>query len=1719
METIYKSLTLKRASIKGRVTKFSNQLDEFEGKKPTPIELNVLSQKLVKIEALFVEFDSVQSSIEELDDIKLSSELDTREAIEQSFHNSIAKAQEIISTNNSRKKSTFEHSSSFAADDDDHEVIGFRLPVIKINNFDGTFFKWLEFHDTFSSLIHNNPKIKNIHKFHYLNSYLEGEAARVISNLEVTDNNYIEAWHILCERYNNVRQLVNNHLKSLFSIEPLRESDKSLRFLIDHITKNLRALHSLKQPTDHWDTVIIYTFAAKLDSNTRVKWEEYIHANVDALEMPTLDDFMSFIRGRADVLESVYRSKQDKVTKSLPNQFQSTKQTLNSHTKSFVTSNQDYSSARNFKKCLFCNSDTHRIYDCPQFKSTSIDDKFAFVSKLQLCKNCLRQGHQQRACRLPGTCKICRKRHNTNLHKSLEPDTVNTESEPVSMSAVSSSETLLCTALVEITNPITNKSLKTKALLDSGSQSSFVTEALKEQLNLIPLNSSTKNVIGIGNTTYKLTAEHCNIRISSIVRSFSTMTSCLVIPQITGKIPKANLNITHLNLKSFELADPSFHEPSEIGLLIGADLFWEIIGTQQHSLGKGNPILHDSKLGWLIAGPMSNAWNVHNIKCNLASIEYNNSTIELHNDLKLFWELESLPQKPLLSDEQRACELHFLQNTKRTEDGRFCVKLPLTDDIDCLGESYFTAKHRFLNLERRFRKHPELKSAYVNFINEYHSLGHLSPAQEDRPASSYFVPHHPVIREDSESTRLRVVFDASARTTSGLSINDIQMIGPSVQDSLFNILIRFRQHRYVLSGDIEKMYRQVLVDDSDRNMQLILWRDAEDKTLQTLQLNTVTYGFASASYLATKCLWQVGEECDDLIKTIIQQDIYVDDLLTSNDDESQLRCIQQSLSANLIQAGFNLRKYRSNLPCLLPPDISQSSDSLTFSHSTNTLGLDWNPSSDSLHFPIGVDHTSVVTKRSILSSTFKIFDPLGLLSLCTIVPKILIQTLWSLKFDWDDPAPKEVVKVWKTFIEGLKFISNLYVPRWVSVQDPISVEIHCFCDASQRAYGACLYIRSIDREGRVQVHLLCAKSRVAPMSNTITIPRLELLGALLAAEMSSSVTQALRRKVTRQVYWTDSSIVLSWLRIDSVNLKTFVANRVASIRELTDIDSWKHVPTEHNPADLVSRGINPQEVPNCDMWWHGPSFLLLPESNWFNSQPKNNDDLPEVKVLACTKDNTDELFHLKKFSNFSQLKHIFAYIHRFIHNCKNPTNKYTGPLNIYELNKAYNSLILISQLESFPKEYDILAKGNSLKSKSHICALNPFLHEGLIRVGGRIQASEYSFDMKHPMLLSAKHHFTNLLFQHEHRQLLHAGPQALLASIRTRVWPIGGRNLARRIVRNCNICRRFQGKTMQNIMGNLPTDRLVPDFPFLTVGTDFAGPFMITDRKGRGCKITKSYLCVFICFRYKCVHLEAVSELSKDAFILSLKRFIARRGLPNKIYCDNGGNFVAASKEIREFFNANQDSILELAASEGVKFRFSPAYAPHFNGLMEACVKSAKFHLLRILGTAHLTFEELSSLFAQIESILNSRPLCPLSSSPSDLYPLTPGHFLIGRPLQALPSPCLQAANANRLDRFRRLEQVRQHFWKRWSHEYIAELQMRAKWRVKSGEALEIGDLVILKEDNTPPLYWRLGRIEGLFPGSDGVTRVADIYTARGTVRRALNRICLLPKPNEENKA
>ncbi|XP_050676867.1 uncharacterized protein LOC126973587 [Leptidea sinapis] len=623
----------------------------------------------------------------------------------------------------------------------------------------------------------------------------------------------------------------------------------------------------------------------------------------------------------------------------------------------------------------------------------------------------------------------------------------------------------------------------------------------------------------------------------------------------------------------------------------------------------------------------------------------------------------------------------------------------------------------------------------------------------------------------------------------------------------------------------------------------------------------------------------------------------------------------------------------------------------------------------------------------------------------------------------------------------------------------------------------------------------------------------------MGARLYEKAIGSLRLQIRQVTFWTDSTIVLGWLNMLPSKLNTFVRNRVAEIVEKTNPFPWRHVPTGQNPADFITRGVGANLIKSLDPWWCGPEFLQLEKSGWPNVTAVAS-DLPETRpeiTLHTMKSQSSQnsIIEFHRFSNFTRLQRSVAYMLRFINRCKRQIMP-TSYLGEDELRNSLYLIIQMVQKESFP-EYELLLNKQKLPPKSSLNKFNIFLDKNnIIRVGGRLNNSQFLYDKKYPILIQSTHRFTKLLFQHEHKRLMHAGPQLLLATIREMYWPIGGRNLARICYHQCVLCRRMKGQTVNPIMGNYPQQRLVVgEHPFTSVGVDYAGPITAASRQGRGCRFVKVYIAIFICFTTKAIHLELVGDLTSNNYLSALRRFIARRGKPSNMYSDNGTTFVGAYNELSKFLKSNCDSIAEGAVNEGINIHYIPAYSPHFGGLWEAGVKSTKYHLVRVLGNCHLTYEELNTTLVQIEALLNSRPLTPLSSEPDDLMPLTPGHFLIGRPFTSLPTSDLTDQCTSHLSRYQRIEQLRQHFWNRWSKEYISELQTRSKWQLAKSE-VTMGSLVVVKDDHLPPLKWRFGRVVGVHPGSDGVTRVADVKCSNGILRRAVTKICPLPICTED---
>lgn len=394
-----------------------------------------------------------------------------------------------------------------------------------------------------------------------------------------------------------------------------------------------------------------------------------------------------------------------------------------------------------------------------------------------------------------------------------------------------------------------------------------------------------------------------------------------------------------------------------------------------------------------------------------------------------------------------------------------------------------------------------------------------------------------------------------------------------------------------------------------------------------------------------------------------------------------------------------------------------------------------------------------------------------------------------------------------------------------------------------------------------------------------------------------------------------------------------------------------------------------------------------------------------------------------------------------------------------------------------------------------------------------------TYETKHPMILPARHRLTKMIFEYYHLKLLHAGPQLLLATVRQRYWPLGGRNVARQVVQQCIMCFRSKPRQVRQFMGELPSSRVTVSRPFSKTGVDYFGPVYIRPAPRK--TAVKAYGAIFVCMCTKAVHLELVSDLSTERFLQALRRFIARRGRCTDLYSDNGTNFVGARNQLQELFRRwkdadHQQDLARFCTNEGINWHFNPPGSPHFGGLWEAAVRSAKHHILRVIGTNSVSHEDMFTLFAQVEGCLNSRPLTPMSEDPDDLEPLTPAHFLVGSSLQSVPEPDWRLVPTNRLKQYQVVQQRLQHFWDRWKREYICQLQGRSK-RWSPPVKFEIGKLVVIQDKNQPPMRWRMGRIIDVHPGTDGIIRVVTLKTTSGELKRAVENVCVLPVPANEN--
>lgn len=645
-----------------------------------------------------------------------------------------------------------------------------------------------------------------------------------------------------------------------------------------------------------------------------------------------------------------------------------------------------------------------------------------------------------------------------------------------------------------------------------------------------------------------------------------------------------------------------------------------------------------------------------------------------------------------------------------------------------------------------------------------------------------------------------------------------------------SILMRFRTFQYVFVADIIQMYRQILIHPSQTRFQRILWRDDVSLDIKAYELNTITYGTASASYLATRCLKHLAELAGEKYpvgSAITLRDFYMDDLLTGADTIEDARTIRDETIALLRSGGFELSKWASNSRELLFELPDQDSGAVTISGGTDSrvLGIHWNKLLDTFYFTYEASEVSdEVSKRVILSEISRLFDPLGLLGPVIVLAKLILQDLWQSGTHWDESVPQDIYSRWVMFKSRLININQIKIPRCIKFAVvPQAIQIHGFSDASQHAYGACVYVRTELNNREFRSELLCSKSRVAPLK-AISLPRLELSAALLLARLIDKIKSSFDLSSMQTYLWSDSTITLNWISSSSRKRSVFVANRVGEIQHLTEISSWCHVSSSNNPADILSRGLDPLELEDSILWWHGPTFLMTSQEHWpVSSFILSESDLPEQRVLAVAIETpasslVEEL--LSKHSSLVKACRVLAYCLRFTKaRHSRAASRFVTP---QEIRVARNVLSQIVQRQVFALEYGALCKGKDIDKTSSLLSLAPFVHtDGLIRVGGRLKNWNLDFETCRPILLPRNHILTRRIIEQEHTRIAHGGVQSTMASIRQRYWPLSLRSTTRKIIRSCITC--FKAKLLQSEakMASLPAERVSVSRPFAHCGVDY----------------------------------------------------------------------------------------------------------------------------------------------------------------------------------------------------------------------------------------------------------------------------------------------------------
>lgn len=1612
--------------------------------------------------------------------------------------------------------------ADYLNEDDQHSTMStgnnnssLKLPAIKLDTFDGNLKGWLPFWGQFE-IIHKDETIPTFHKFRILSQSLkEGSRAKqVVDSFPISKevDNYNAAVEALKERFGREDLLIEVYIRELLEmiVQNSKSCQLSLADLYDKLECQLRFLGILGVTTGKSAAILCPLLESCMSEEFLRVWQRsYISDEVNDAEK-RLGKFREFIKAEVQNEQRISlamtkfgindNSSNDKRFSSnrsyQGHQYKPIQKRNVPTAMGLLTTQQDSSKPT----CIFCNL-SHNSLDCFKARNMSYDEKLKIVRDSKSCYLCLKRSHSSKQCRIRTTCMICDRRHATILcsnftrSKTLadEPnqvsDTPTRDKEgPVNVSTNASvtcdASVILPTLQIRLKND-QGETTTVRAVIDTASQRSYVLNSIANKMGFEQYGEERLCISVFGGKRSGITSHKMFLlHLSNLNDDFECSVEALGQDIICGDLPTVPSGPWIEEMVAFGVNVSDFvNVDGPIELLLGADVAGSMFTGNMKKLSHGTLVAIETYLGWTVSGKMPSPSHK---KSSAALLTIN---MLCHNmNVSDLWRLDLLgidssSVYKTKDENEMDTDKFFLDTVTQNEEGRYEVCLPWKKSHPPIPTNIEGASKRLDSTRQKLQKEGFLDE-YDTVFKEWESEGVIE--QIPIVNEGHFLPHRHVIKPSS-TTKVRPVFDASARQKNACSLNQCLERGCNLIENIPTLLHSFRLKEFGVIADIRKAFLQVSVNPDDRKYLKFLWRQP-DGELISYQHNRVVFGLTSSPYLLGAVIkYHLSHEREKILEDNSKYSLptvdtllkcfYVDNVVTSLDSMSELETFQTEATAVMAEGKFELRGWEHS-----------GSDT---EGTTSVLGLKWNSKEDTL--TVCTDNLKLysenVTKRMILSSAHKLFDPLGVASPVSMCPKLLLKELWELKVGWDEEVPEHVRTKFLKWSHELKYLDEIRLPRWILIPHVSNLSIHVFVDASELSYATVIYIR-VENEYETKVHFVQSKNRISPMKK-VTIPRLELLAATIGARLFNSVKEMFDDKYD-VYYWTDSSTVLAWLKRDD-NWSTYVSNRVNEIRRLTNMEDWHHVPGKINPADLPSRGCLGRSLSES-AWWEGPQWLYLPTENWPLPDCEFNEDVivSEKKKSVCltmTNNYCSEFqWYWKYFSQYFKLIRMVAWVIRFIRNCKLSAEDQglvkKGNLSIEEINDAEIHVLKLVQKEVFDGVSD-----------KRISSLQPFEdHLGLIRLRTKVSNRVDSQDFRFPIVLPKNHPVVDRMLRHIHEKECHIGVQGLLGITRERFWILGGRKTMRKVISSCVTCKRFTSKPLDAPMSAPPEDRVRQASAFEIVGVDLAGPIYLKHGK-------KAWICLFTCAVYRALHLELLTSLSTEDFLLALRRFVARRGRPSRIYSDQGTNFKGTDNLFRKI---QWSKVTDYCDVNRISWKFNPPSSPWWGGWWERLVGLTKQLLRRVLRRSTLTYTEMETVLCDCESVLNSRPLSFISEGLSEPVPITPSMFIqdvreSGLPeLDALESISLEKKWQHRL-------KLKEDFRKRFRTEYLGMLKSRNK-QIKTNE-INLGDIVLIGNDISKRIDWPLAKVIGKIPGKDGVIRLVRLQTAAGECLRPVQRL------------